>query len=253
MKPTHNLSPLYGLVGFHLAHSFSRTYFSNKFAEKGSNEKYWNFELSHPSSIKALPSLFPSLVGFNITVPYKESVIPYIDSLSEEAEKIGAVNTVKILRSSDGSSSLRGFNTDCIGFESTVTLNPNQIAIILGTGGAAKAVAEAIKKKGATPIMVSRTPHPGYSIGYNDLSKKIISSASLIVNATPLGMWPNINDAPPFPYEYLHKNHLCYDLTYNPSVTQFMRLSSQHGASIKNGLDMLHNQAEAAYSIWTSN
>lgn len=241
---------IYGLFGQKLGHSLSKDYFSAKFHNDGINARYWNFESNHPESIQDIPLIYPSLRGINVTTPYKEQVIPFLNHISDDAEAIGAVNTIKIVKRKNDSPLLYGYNTDCIGFAQTLPLSPSCKAIVLGSGGAAKAVAHAIKNAGGSCIMVSRTPHHPHMIGYSDITQSLVAECNLIINATPLGMWPDTSKAPPFPYPFLDQRHLCYDLTYNPTETEFMRQAKAERAAVKNGLDMLHAQAEASWKIW---
>lgn len=243
---------LYGLFGKKLGHSFSRKYFADKFANEGLAARYWNFESSDAESIVDLPALYPGLRGLNVTVPYKEDILPFLDTLSPAARRIGAVNTIVVERKPDGSVLLHGHNTDCDGFGATVTISAGDRVLILGTGGAAKAVGEAVRRAGGEAVYVSRSPKSEVSIGYNNLTDELIKSCTIIVNATPLGMWPDVESAPDIPYGSLTDRHLCYDLTYNPDTTEFMRRCAAGGARVKNGLDMLHAQAEAAWKIWNN-
>lgn len=243
---------IYGLFGRKLSHSFSSKYFSQKFVSESIDAHYWNFESASPESIVELPVIFPALKGLNVTLPYKEAIIPYLDELSSEAREIGAVNTVKIIRLQDERPFLKGFNTDCLGFAATVTPPQIKKVMILGTGGAAKAVKEAVIRRGGECLMVSRNPVGKNMISYDGISSALLKTCTMIVNATPLGMWPNVGSCPPIPYDELHSSMLCYDLTYNPEITTFMQRSAKAGAETKNGLEMLHNQAEAAWHIWNA-
>lgn len=239
---------MYGLIGKPLGHSFSADFFNKKFAEERIPEHYSLFPLD---SIDCLPKLLnshPDLKGLNVTIPYKQQVIPFLDSIDKDAKEIGAVNVIKI--NQDGS--LKGYNSDAIGFhESIAPLLDSHMkrALVLGTGGASKAVCYVLKKLGLEVLSVSRTAHNSI-ISYNELTPEIMSTHLVIVNTTPLGMWPEIQNAPAIPYHLLSPRHLCYDLVYNPAVTTFMKLSSEAGATVKNGLEMLHLQALAAWKIW---
>lgn len=241
------------LIGYPLSHSFSEKYFTEKFKqEKILNHKYF---LSPLESIEAFPNLIattPNLAGLNVTIPYKEKVIPYLDEVSEEAKAIGAVNTIKI-----ENGKLKGYNTDVYGFEKSL-LNFLQKenkkitvenALVLGTGGAAKAVVFILKKIGIDPILVSRRPKSG-DLTYSDLDTEIFKECRLIVNTTPLGMLPNLDSFPDLPYYRLNKNYFLYDLVYNPEKTVFLKRGESQGAVILNGLEMLHLQAEKAWEIW---
>lgn len=245
---------MYGLIGKKLGHSFSEKFFTNKFAKEGIDETY---KLLPIPSIDHLPKLieeFPELKGLNVTIPYKQEVIPYLTSLSPEAHKIGAVNVILIERKLD-KLSLKGYNSDCIGFKDSIKklLRPDiKKALILGTGGASKAVEYVLKDLGIIVTFVSRNPIDN-QVSYKELNNNIISENLLIINATPLGMFPEISKFPPIPYEFLTPRHICYDLVYNPGITEFMKKSKKYGAKIKNGLEMLEKQALVAWRIWNNN
>lgn len=250
---------LYGLIGWPLGHSFSASYFNNRFKLNGTDAQYKTYPIEHISKIRDIIDIETDLVGFNVTAPYKQQIIPFMDNLTDEAQQASAVNTVKIERSTDrkGKNSYRlyGHNTDIAGFrESIRPLLRNDItqALILGTGGAANAVAEGLKQLNISPTFVSRSVNRQNIISYNDLSEEIISSHLIIINATPLGTWPNCNSAPDIPYNFLTPYHICHDLVYNPADTLFMQHARRSGAIVKNGYDMLINQAELAYSFWNS-
>lgn len=239
---------MYGLIGYPLGHSFSADFFNKKFAEEGLNEEYKLFPIENIKEFPTLISSHPDLKGLNVTIPYKSQIIPFLHSLDLDAEKIGAVNVIKL----DQSGTLKGFNTDAIGFrDSLIHMLSSEIrsALVLGTGGASKAVVYVLNQLGIIPLIVSRNPKDG-EISYSDISKEVIDSHKLIVNTTPLGMWPNVNSSPDIPYHFLTLHHLCYDLVYNPTTTEFMRKASENGARTKNGLEMLHRQALAAWDIW---
>lgn len=248
-----NQRRLFGLIGFPLTHSFSKTYFNRKFAAEGIDAEYLNFEIPDIGDLMEVISEYPELSGLNVTIPYKEQIMPYLDELDEDAAKIGAVNVVKCIR--DGNDlKLKGFNSDVIGFADSIfsLLNPaRHKALILGTGGAAKAVARSFDKLGIEWKMVSRNERPD-CLTYSELDREVIEKHKIIVNATPVGMYPNVNAAPDIPYQYLTSEHLCYDLLYNPDITMFMRKAKEHGAEVKNGLEMLLLQAFASWSIWNS-
>lgn len=242
---------MYGLIGEKLNHSFSANFFNKKFEDEGIDETYHLFPLS---GIDLLPKLIKdhtNLKGLNVTLPYKEAVIPFLSQLSPEAIEIGAVNVIKIERN-DKKILLKGFNTDCIGFENSLRplLHPNiKKALILGTGGASKAVAFVLRNLGIQPSFVSRN-HNNETITYQNLNEEIIHDNLLIINTTPLGMYPVTENCPDIPYQHLTPEHICYDLIYNPEETQFMKRASRQGATIKNGLEMLERQALAAWEIW---
>lgn len=244
---------IYGLIGYPLSHSFSAQFFKKKFTlEKIEDCVYQNFEIS---SIKDFPTLLKNtahLKGLNVTIPYKEQIIPYLDELSDEAKAIGAVNTIKILHN-NGKPHLIGHNTDCYGFKESLKpllRNYHQKALILGTGGAAKAVEYVLKQIGLEVIYVSRTPKDNNTLAYEDLTGDVFSKFKVIVNSSPLGMYPNIEDAPAIPYHSLNSENLLYDLVYNPLETKFLSLGKSQGALTQNGLAMLHYQAEKAWEIW---
>lgn len=244
-----------GLIGFPLGHSFSKKYFTDKFRKEKIDGNYELFEIEHRSDIPKFLATHHELRGFNVTIPYKVKVIDYLDELSEEARSIGAINTVKIDRNERGATRYIGHNTDWIAFKESLVplLNPDiKNALVLGTGGASKAIAYALKQLGIDTTFVSRTKpnSDDHIISYQDLSKEIIRNNPLIINCTPVGMSPDIDNAPDIPYKYIGRNHICYDLVYNPEVTRFMKLCSEQAAVVKNGLEMLHRQAEAAWQIW---
>lgn len=243
----------YGLIGFPLTHSLSRLYFTEKFSKEGTNAEYLNFELPDIGDLWEMIAEQPDLKGFNVTIPYKEQIIGYLDKISDEAREIGAVNTVKVVTGHDGPI-LCGYNTDTEGFWKAVrpVLRKDvSSAIILGSGGASKAVAYALRKAGIDPLTVSRSTNKS-SFTYEDLTPDIIRQRPLIVNTTPLGTYPDVNTCPDIPYYALSPMNICFDLVYNPTETLFLKKAAEHGAVTKNGLDMLHKQAEASWRIWQS-
>lgn len=241
---------LFGLIGFPLSHSFSKKYFNDKFlSEKLTNHFYELFPLSE---INQLPQLIASnrqLTGLNVTIPYKETVIPFLDEIDSEAEEIGAVNTIRF---HDGK--LKGFNTDVYGFNRSlmkkVHPSTHHSALILGTGGASKAVAYALKKNQIPFRWVSRSKKSTENLNYSELNNELIASHPIIINTTPLGMYPNIDSKPELPYDAITSKHLLYDLVYNPSESAFLKAGRLRGAITMNGLEMLHLQAERAWEIW---
>lgn len=248
----------FGLIGRKLGHSFSKKFFSEKFSDEGIDASYDLFELDKIESLRKLTENLPDLKGLNVTIPYKESVIPYLDSVDEDAERIGAVNTIRVTRNQDGYIILKGYNTDVIGFYKSLTplLNDEvRNSLVLGSGGAARAVCHALSCAGIGCTVVSRSPE-NVSIpdvkatSYESLDRKIVEDSRLIVNCTPLGMFPHTDECPDLPYEYIGKKHICYDLIYNPELTKFLNLCRERGAMIKNGLEMLHIQAEESWKIW---
>lgn len=242
----------YGLIGYPLGHSFSAAFFNEKFCREGIDAQYTNHAVPDPAQLSQVLSADNDAKGFNVTIPYKTEIIPLLDTIDPIAEEIGAVNTIKACRRPDGATTLSGFNTDAPAFARTLAplLPPEPLkALVLGTGGASKAVCYALKALGIPYAMVSRTPHDG-QLGYGSLTPPDIASRLLIVNTTPLGMHPHVDQAPDIPYEAITPRHICYDLIYNPTQTEFMRRASLRGATVKNGLDMLHLQALLAWEIW---
>ncbi len=246
---------VYGLIGRTLGHSFSQTYFNQKFSAENINSQYVNFELPDIEDFPSIIARTPNLSGLNVTIPYKEKIIPYLDQMDPVATRIGAVNVIKIIRNSHGEiSTLKGYNTDIIGFSGS--LRPllkswHTKALILGSGGASKAVACGLSDLGIESVIVSRTPAPG-RFTYGQLTPEIMAEHTVIVNTTPLGMYPHTDKAPDILYEYVTSRHICYDLLYNPDTTLFMKKCAEYGATTKNGLEMLLLQAFAAWHIWQS-
>lgn len=244
---------LYGLLGYPLGHSFSRNYFNNKFEAENIDAEYINFEIPDINMLMEVISEYYNLNGLNVTIPYKEQVIPFLDELDEDAANIGAVNVIKIIHENNNLK-LKGYNSDVIGFCDSISplLKPHmKKALILGTGGAAKAVMYGLNKFGIDSQLVSRKKTDN-TITYTDIDKNIIDEYHIIVNTTPLGMYPNIDECPDIPYELLSEKHLCYDLLYNPDETLFMKKAKENGATVKNGLEMLLLQAFVSYEIWNS-
>lgn len=245
---------LYGLIGYPLSHSFSKGYFARKFAQEGITDSY--YEAFPIDSIEHLPSLIkqhPNLVGLNVTIPYKEQILPYLTGLGAGAKAVGAVNTVLIK-----SAGWFGYNSDIYGFGQSLHhameahAVPIERALILGTGGAAKAVKYALEQKGIDSCFVSRSAQEG-RLTYEELDKEQLDKYRLIINTTPLGMSPKVDSLPNIPYHYMGSNHLCFDLVYNPETTLFLQKAQQQGAFVRNGLEMLHLQAERSWDIWTTN
>ncbi len=242
---------LFGLIGYPLSHSFSKRYFSEKFAREGiEGAAYELFPIPEIGDLPQLLDRHPDLRGLNVTIPYKEAVIPFLDRLDEEAAAVGAVNTIRI-----DASGLTGFNTDVYGFEQSLRafLDDQQAtvdrALILGTGGAAKAVAYVLQKMGIGFFFVSRRPADD-RLTYEQLDARVLEKHRLIINTTPLGMAPRTDSRPALPYERLGAGHLLYDLVYNPERTRFLEQGAQHGCPGMNGLEMLYLQAERAWAIW---
>lgn len=244
---------IYGLIGNPLGHSFSPGYFNEKFLrENFQNKTYKLFPLNQAQDIIILLNQNPEIKGLNVTIPYKREIIDFLDELDPVAEKIGAVNTIKISRSA-GSMHLKGFNTDAVGFQySCKGLRKKIKAIVLGTGGSAQAITYVLDQLQIPFISVSRTPKKSNEIGYEDLTERLIYDHFLIINTTPLGMAPDIGTSPSFPYQYLSPDHFLYDLIYNPAETQFLKKGSKQGATIQNGQLMLELQAERSWEIWNT-
>jgi len=243
----------YGLVGFPLAQSFSQKYFTKKFADEQIDAQYLNFSIDDIEKFKTEVLTTPDLCGINVTIPYKQKVMPMLDGLDETAAKVGAVNVVKINRTSN-KLTLIGYNSDVVGFENSLKplLKPcHTHALILGTGGASKAVRYVLEKLGIEFKFVSRTASAD-TLSYEQLTPEIMASHKLIVNCTPLGMYPKIEGCPNINYTQVGPDHLFYDLVYNPEVTVFLQRALDHGAQIKNGYDMLVGQAIRAWEIWNS-
>ena len=242
----------YGLIGYPLGHSFSRGYFTDYFGREGIEAEYKNFELPSIEQLAQVLQTEPTLQGFNVTIPYKQQVFSYLSELSEAAQAIGAVNVVKVMRRDEGLH-LKGYNTDYIGFTDSIRphLKPHHThALILGTGGASKAVDYALRKLGLKTQYVSRTAREGI-IAYDELTPELMAQYTVIVNTTPLGMHPKVDECPPLDYAQLTPQHLLYDVVYNPAKTLFLQRGEASGAAICNGMDMLIGQAKAAWEIWS--
>ncbi len=245
----------FGLIGYPLSHSFSKRYFNEKFRRESLEGYYYElFPLREIGEFPVLISAHPHLRGLNVTIPYKQQVIPYLDELAGSASEVGAVNTIKI-----SGGKLTGYNTDVAGFELSLLgfLEDNGAtaaglnALVLGTGGAAKAVAYTLKKMDIPFRLVSRRKEAG-RLTYPELNETLVQKHRLIINTTPLGMSPEAGTYPDIPFQYLGRQHLLYDLVYNPETTEFMARGRQQGAAVCNGLKMLHLQAEKAWEIWNS-
>ena len=241
----------YGLIGYPLGHSFSKDYFNEKFLNEGIDAEYINFELPSVDRLKEVLASNPELKGLNVTLPYKESVVPYLNSLSEEAEAIGAVNVIRIARKGK-SFNLKGYNSDVVGFTQSIEplLEPcHKKALILGTGGASKAINYGLQKLGLETLFVSRTKKPGM-ITYGEVTPSVISEYNVIVNCTPVGMYPHTEVCPILPYAAMDSHTLLYDLIYNPDETLFLQKGRENGAITKNGLEMLLLQAFVSWQFW---
>lgn len=244
---------IYGLIGHPLGHSFSKTYFNEKFEKENLDCQYLNFDLEDLSDLPELWKKFPELCGFNVTAPYKEKIIPYLDEYDDVIDEIKAVNTVKIIKHHK----LKGFNTDIFGFI-TIIYNINQYinldqtkALILGTGGASKAIQWVLRRQRIPYEVVSRAATRG-DLTYGQMTPELVRDHLVIINATPLGLYPNVDQAPSLPFEALTSRHCLIDLNYNPEETLFLRHGREQGAFTVNGLPMLHAQAEASWEIWNS-
>ncbi|MBP5315280.1 MAG: shikimate dehydrogenase [Muribaculaceae bacterium] len=242
----------FGLVGMLLSHSFSKSFFTKKFYDEGIDAQYLYFELPEVGLIADIIASHPDLKGFNVTIPYKEQILPYLDDINKDAAEVGAVNVVKVSRDGTGLARLCGYNSDIVGFEQS--LRPllkewHHKALVLGTGGASKAVLFVLRKLGIEATLVSRTAGND-RITYADITRKTMADNLLIINTTPLGMSPRVNAFPDIPYEHLTDRHLCYDLIYNPEVTLFLKKAQEKGAAIKNGEEMLILQAIESWRIW---
>lgn len=240
----------FGLIGKYIDYSFSKKYFSEKFERENLPHSYENFDIHSIADFQNTISKTPNLKGLNVTIPYKEEIIPLLDNLDEDARKIGAVNTIKISEDKK----LTGYNTDHFGFQKSLeAFLPLQqkTALILGTGGASKAVAYALEKLGFQFQFVSRKESLN-TLQYSSLNQTIIESHLLLINCTPVGTFPNIAECPPIPYHFLTENHLLFDLIYNPSETEFLKQGKIKGAKTTNGLKMLELQADKAWEVWNS-
>lgn len=241
---------LYGLIGFPLSHSFSIAYFEEKFVREAIEDTVFeNFELADIAGFPQLLRTKPNLCGLAVTIPYKERVMPFLNSISTEALAVGAVNCIKIY---DGAT--EGFNTDIIGFQKSFSrhLLPNHThALILGSGGAAKAVEYVLNKLDIQYLLASRKPSGG-QIHYADIDRALLSEYKIIINCTPVGMYPKVEELPLLPYNALTENHYLYDLVYNPEQTLFLKKGRECGAIVQNGYDMLVYQAEENWRIWNS-
>ena len=242
----------YGLIGYPLTHSFSKRFFTEKFEKEGTDATYENFEIEEISWFPDVIKNNPELKGLNVTIPYKEKVIPYLDDLNDSAKEIGAVNTVKISRK-DEKILLKGYNTDTHGFE--ISLKPllknhHKKALILGTGGASKALKYVLNKLNIEYISASIEELKENEIMYEEIDEKMMKERLLIINATPLGTYPKTETFPPIPYDFITEKHLLFDLVYNPEETLFMKKGKEKGATVKNGHEMLLQQALKSYEIW---
>lgn len=243
----------YGLIGYPLKHSFSIVYFNEKFKAENIDAEYVNFEIPRIEEFMEVVEENPNLCGLNVTIPYKEQVIPYLDELDKDTAKIGAVNVIKIIHQPKGETKLVGYNSDIIGFTRSIEplLTPvHTHALILGTGGASKAIHRGLENLGVKATFVSRTKKNDEVLTYRELTPEVMRQYKVIVNCTPVGMYPKVDECPDIPYDLLTPEHLLYDLLYNPDETLFMKKGRAQGATVKNGLEMLLLQAFAAWEIW---
>ena len=242
----------YGLIGYPLGHSFSISYFNQRFADEGIDAKYMNFEIPTIDELPEVIAKNPELKGLNVTIPYKEKVMDFLDSISPEARAIGAVNVIRVTHEGKNTI-LKGFNSDVIGFtksiESMLDKKWHKKALILGTGGASKAINYGLKALGLETVFVSRYERPE-TIQYDKITPEVIKEYNVIVNCTPLGMYPHSDECPDLPYEAMDNHTILYDLIYNPDQTLFMRKGAEQGADVKNGLEMLLLQAFASWEFW---
>ena len=248
MKRKNNV---YGLIGKSLGHSFSQQYFIEKFKNNESKETYENFELNSIDEIKNLLIQRRDIAGLNITIPFKEDALKVVDEISEEARLIGAINTIKV----EEGGVLKGYNTDAFGFHQSIKpflRGDCHRAIILGTGGASKAVYHVLNGLGIVCFFISRNPSGENEFHYKEVNQIMLNSVGLIVNTTPLGTFPNIEQSPNIPFDFISEKHLVYDLIYNPAKTKFLSLAEKKGSTIQNGYQMLVHQANKAYEIWNS-
>jgi shikimate dehydrogenase len=242
---------LFGLVGKNISYSFSKNYFSKKFEElEKTNHQYVNFDLEKIEDFSKIIHEFKfCLKGLNVTIPYKQDVFLHLDKVNKVARKVGAVNTIRITKKGK----LKGYNTDVIGFQKSIEpllKSHHTKALILGTGGASKAIAFVFKKLGVDFLKVSRHPKRKKEIAYSSLTEELLQEYTIIVNSTPVGTFPKVDQKPKIPYQYLTEKHLLYDLIYNPEVTAFLSKGKEQGTVIKNGFQMLELQAEASWEIW---
>lgn len=251
----NNEEKIYGLIGYPLGHSFSQTFFNQKFEAEGVNARYVNFEIPDIGDLMEVIAENPRLDGLNVTIPYKQQVMAYLDDVDSVAQRVGAVNVIQIIRGkADNDFKLVGFNSDIAGFRNSLQplLRPcHKGALVLGSGGASKAVCCGLEDLGIKPLIVSRTKREG-AVTYAELTPEIMDSHKVIVNTTPLGMYPHVDECPDISYDLVTPEFLCYDLLYNPDVTLFMKRCAARGAETKNGLEMLLLQAFESWEIWTA-
>ncbi len=242
----------YGLIGYPLGHSFSISYFNQKFQDENIDAVYENYEIPSIDELPEVLSSNPELKGINVTIPYKEKVLPFLDSISPEARAIGAVNVIRVSHKGN-KTLLKGYNSDVIGF--TKSIEPmldkklHQKALILGTGGASKAIDYGLRNLGLETVFVSRYERPG-TIQYKNITPEVVKEYNVIINCTPIGMYPKTEVCPELPYEAMDNHTILYDLIYNPDETLFMKRGAEYGANVKNGLEMLLLQAFSSWEFW---
>lgn len=243
----------YGLIGYPIGHSFSEKFFAEKFARENINAKYLMLEMPSINDLMGTLDKLPDQKGFNVTIPYKQQVMPLLDEIDPEAAEVGAVNVVRVGKDANGKRTLKGYNSDIYGFWESIKpfikKDIHKKALILGTGGASKAVLYMLRKNGIETLFVSRSKREGM-ITYEDITPAIMDEYKVIVNCSPVGMHPHVDECPAIPYECMTPDHLAFDLVYNPDVTLFLKKSAEQGAATKNGLEMLHLQAIRAWEIW---
>ncbi len=241
----------YGLIGFPLGHSLSKDFFNNKFESEGIAAEYENFEIPDIKELRAVLLTNPTLKGFNVTIPYKEQIIPYLQEMTKEAKAIGAVNVVKVMRKGK-KTRLKGFNSDVVGFVESIRPlleRYHEKALVLGTGGVSKAVGYGLRMLGLETLFVSRRKRAGV-VTYDELTEEVVDGHKVIVNCTPVGMFPNIYDCPALPYSAVGSQHLLYDTVYNPDATMFLTKGKERGAMTKSGIEMLLLQAIKTWEFW---
>lgn len=241
----------YGLIGYPLGHSFSQNFFNQKFEDEAVDAVYENYEIPSVEVMQEIIDRNPNLRGLNVTIPYKQKVIPFLDAITPEAQAIGAVNVIKITHNGNDTV-LKGYNSDVIGF--TKSIEPmlekhHKKALILGTGGSSKAIDYGLRSLGLETVFVSRFKRDN-TIQYNDITADVVKEYNVIVNCTPCGMYPHADECPQLPYEAMNERTILYDLIYNPDQTLFMKRGAEYGANTKNGLEMLLLQAFASWDIW---
>lgn len=248
---------IYGLIGKPLGHSFSACFFNKFFQENGIDAEYVNFELEDIGQLMEVIAENPDLAGLNVTIPYKEQVIPYMHALDPTAERVGAVNVIQFstLPGDDPNFLMKGFNTDVAGFVGSVKPYIGELprrrsgALVLGTGGVSKAIREGLLSLGFSPRMVSRNPQADI-LGYKDITAELLRDTGVIANATPVGMWPKVNESLPLPYAQIVPGTVCFDAVYNPEETLFLKQCAKHGGVAVGGSNMLHIQAREAWKVW---